>query len=349
MTSLRLVFLLIASTLTAVFGCSRTPVTLDIYCCETLREPMQEHAKQFMKMTTCNVVIIPIGEETDEKSTDASSPTEQKSSSAASSPETGNAIRRGGKTEQEKELPWSQKPAPGLAWETAITSENAAPETPRETAMLPIEPRSFEGPVNSRILRQIGRLGDITQGDLWITDSARQVEELKRRGLVFREKTVGYLLPVLLVPKGNPKHLFSLDDLANRPLRIGTLQADCGGLGEVGEAVLDQWNRSRLQHPANSRNTAENVSLFPSEQDLLAALAFDMIDVAIAWDATGLRYTEHFDSIPLLGLEQERLTVPIRLILLSSMGDYEYPQEIYHTLRSRQGEQILKRYGIRVN
>ncbi|MDR3109736.1 MAG: substrate-binding domain-containing protein [Planctomycetaceae bacterium] len=314
-------------------ACSRKQPDITLYTCETLQDPMKVHANEFTQMTSRKIEVISI-RGSDETAGENNSTSKRKK-------------KKRKKKKDEEIVPediWEQNTVAGLP-RKPIT----APDIIQNQSQTVLPP-SFFGKVNPSIQKAIESFTGMSEhslGDIWVTDSNRQTEELQKQGLAFKEGVIGYLMPVLLVRGGNPKRIFAIEDIFAENIRIGILRPDCGGLGEVGESVVQWWEQMLLTN--NVRAETFEVLTYPTENNLVAALVYNEVDVIIAWDAYGLRYQKFFNTIPLLGLEQERLTVPIRFIQLSSMSDYQVPEKIYQTIHSLQGNKILKHFGIRVN
>jgi len=103
---------------------------------------------------------------------------------------------------------------------------------------------AFEKKAGCKLLLHFGGSGRMLsemklsrRGDLYFPGSSDFMEVAKREKLVVpeTEKIVVYLVPAINVPRGNPKSIRSLDDLAKPGVRVGIARPDsvCVGLYAV--------------------------------------------------------------------------------------------------------------------
>jgi molybdate transport system substrate-binding protein len=78
------------------------------------------------------------------------------------------------------------------------------------------------------------------QGDLFVAGSKYYFNLAREKGLVDEEHMVigGYQVPCIMVQKGNPKNIESLDDLLKPGLRLGVGDFDAMAVGRQAEVML---------------------------------------------------------------------------------------------------------------
>ncbi len=97
---------------------------------------------------------------------------------------------------------------------------------------------------------------------------------------------------VIAVPKGNPKHVNTLADLAQPDLRVGLCNAEQSTLGFMTRAML----RSSGLLESVMANTRSQV---PTADSLINQMRVGSLDAAIVYRVNVQTQAEHFDIIPL--------------------------------------------------
>lgn len=110
------------------------------------------------------------------------------------------------------------------------------------------------------------------QGDLYFPGSSDYMEKAKRDGSVFAEteKIIAYLVPAILVQKGNPRNVRTLKDLTRPGLKVAIANPEgvCVGAyaAEILEKVLSPeekaaFRRNLLNYTESCEKTATAISL----------------------------------------------------------------------------------------
>ena len=75
----------------------------------------------------------------------------------------------------------------------------------------------------------ISEITELKQGDILTCGAEFILDEAQVKGLISGEtrKSVGYRRSAILVPKGNPKGIESISDLANEGMRVGISISGC--------------------------------------------------------------------------------------------------------------------------
>lgn len=125
-------------------------------------------------------------------------------------------------------------------------------------------------------------------GDLFVTHDPF-AENLTRKGLLERYEVAGFLVPVLVTAKGNPRQLRSLADLAKPGVRLGMMDARYSTCG--------QMVRERLAARGLAGSVGANVKVEKrSHQDLAQDVALDALDAVLVWNFCGLLNRERVDT-----------------------------------------------------
>ena len=141
--------------------------------------------------------------------------------------------------------------------------------------------RDYDG--SERIL---ARLELSKRGDFFLPGAIHYVDLIEKKGLVESKKEVCYFVPVILVQKGNPKKIFSLDDLLYPGIRLGIgNEKTCA----IGRLVWKIFKKNGMSTDAVLKNV-EYESVTVSE--LGNQIKMGTLDAVITWDAVAALYTE---------------------------------------------------------
>ncbi len=159
--------------------------------------------------------------------------------------------------------PAGQLPFQGRSIEGFVGS---ASKPPTEEAA-----KVFEERTGAQVILHYGGSGamlsqmKLTQrGDLYFPGSSDYMELAKREGLVRpeTERAIVYLIPAINVPKGNPKDIQSLLDLAKPDVRVGIARPDTVCVGLYAAEVLERAGISQKVKP-NIVTNAESCGSSP--------------------------------------------------------------------------------------
>jgi len=115
------------------------------------------------------------------------------------------------------------------------------------------------------------------QGDLYIPGSPDYMQKAVEFGLIADEPvTIAYLVPALIVAKGNPLGIESLDDLKREDLRIGLADPDGVCVGLYGIELLHANHLLKAVRP-NLKGMVESCA------KAAAMIPLKMVDVVLGW------------------------------------------------------------------
>lgn len=110
------------------------------------------------------------------------------------------------------------------------------------------------------------------------------------KGLMKEFKTTGYLYPVIIVAKGNPKGIHSLSDLGRSGVRVGMTDARTSQCGKIVEEVL-------LKKGLSEQVKKNVVVETKAHYDIANALSLGQIDAGIVWNFIAMLNQEHVDAV----------------------------------------------------
>lgn len=205
---------------------------------------------------------------------------------------------------------------------------------------------AFEELTGARLEVHFGGSGEMLsrmklagQGDIYFPGSSDYLEIAKREGLVDpeTETIVAYLVPAINVPKGNPRQIKTLDDLARPGLRVAIARPDtvCVGLYAV-ELLESTGLTSRVRpnivtHTESCAKTAQIIAL-------------GQVDAVIGWEVF-----EHWDPERIETVYLDREIVPRIGYLPAAIGvasrERELAQAFLDFLTSPEGQSIYARWN----
>jgi molybdate transport system substrate-binding protein len=180
----------------------------------------------------------------------------------------------------------------------------------------------------------ISRLRLAQRGDLFIPGDLWSVELAEKEGLVASRTPVCWLVPVILVPKGNPAKVRSLQDLARPGLRLGLGNPKSCQVGRASEELIA---KNGLDAAAIQKNVVFSST---TVNELGLQVKTGSLDATIVWDAVAAQYADSAEviSIPASQNVPSRVAVAV----LKSSGQPEAAQEFVKFLLTDAGQAILR-------
>lgn len=147
--------------------------------------------------------------------------------------------------------------------------------------------RAYERERGIKVLVNYGGSGSLLsqmelsrKGDVYLAGSPDYISIGERKKLLIpgTDKKVAYLIPAIIIPKGNPAHIRSLDDLARPGVRVGIGNPETVCLGLYGIELLEH---NKLLRPV----LKNNVAVFTKSCEDTAMLAvLGKVDAILGWD-----------------------------------------------------------------
>lgn len=182
------------------------------------------------------------------------------------------------------------------------------------------------------------------KGDVYIPASQDYLDKAKRAGVIkFRsEKIVAYLIPAILVQKGNPKRIESLADLARPGIKVGIANPDLAVIGLFAQRII---GKVRKRDPGLAQNIETNiVTHAKNAEDLTSILLLGQIDAAINWSVIK---KWHPEKLAMVALKPNQITgkAYISAAVTRFAREGAAAQDFVDFVVSRQGKSIFKKYG----
>lgn len=181
------------------------------------------------------------------------------------------------------------------------------------------------------------------RGDIYLPASPDFMEKAKKKNVVIpeTERRIAYLLPVILVPRGNPEDISSLKDLQRSGIRIGigNPESVCVGLYAV---EIFEFNKILNGVQKNI------IAQFESCEKTASALALGAVDAIIGWDVFEKWHPEKIEAIPLKPEEIPRIAyIPVAVSRFTM--NRELAEYFIDFLISDKAKQIFLKHGYEIS
>ena len=181
----------------------------------------------------------------------------------------------------------------------------------------------------------LARAREDQQADLFLPGDAWYVDRLQSLASnVAQRARIATFRPVIVVPRGNPKGVHGLADLARGDLRVGLGNADACQVGRVSKQILEQ---ARIAIPK------EKVQESLTVNELGVWVKMKAVDAAIVWDAIATNIAADVQAIDLL--PEQRIVSDVVLARLKTSPHPEAAQCFLDFAQSSAGRQVLAREG----
>lgn len=176
-------------------------------------------------------------------------------------------------------------------------------------------------------------------GDLYMPGEQEYADQARQSGFLDAAPPVAYFVAVVMVPKGNPKNIHTLADLARNDVRVGIGNPDSVACGLVARKVLEKaglWDQVYANVTAQGACTA-------TAMELSNALVLHALDAVINWDA--MAYPVR-DQVDILAIPQEQnIEVAIPLGVLTWSKKQEEAARFVQFAQSAAGKAHFAEHG----
>jgi molybdate transport system substrate-binding protein len=186
----------------------------------------------------------------------------------------------------------------------------------------------------------LSRLRLVRQGDLYIPGDIGYLEDA---GDLVEDKTmVAYFVPVIMVPKGNPDGVESLQDLLKvSPLALGNPKACQIGRLSVKLFEKNGIDWETISDPDRTQFQSPTVNLLGVQLQTGQARA------TVVWDAVAAQFEDEADIVP-IPIENNIIS-KVAVGTLSFSKDKELAGRFVDFLTGPEGQDILRKHSYRVD
>ncbi|MGK2907010.1 MAG: molybdate ABC transporter substrate-binding protein [Desulfuromonadales bacterium] len=231
-------------------------------------------------------------------------------------------------------------PASASTTQSVLVFAGSASQPPLEEAA-----RKFEEASGIAIILHMGGSGTMLsqiqltgQGDLYIPGSPDYMEKAKTFGLVDNDATIiAYLIPALIVAKGNPHQITGLQDLVRPGLRVGRAAPDGVCVGLYAHEILE-YHAITDQVRSNLRGMVDSCA------KAAAMIPLNLVDVVLGWREFASWSPAAMEAVLLNPEEVPRLAY-IPSAVLKHAKNRRGAQAFITFLNSSEGQEIFQKWG----
>lgn len=180
-------------------------------------------------------------------------------------------------------------------------------------------------------------------GDVFLPADYKYMEDGMKKGYV-ENNTVENItknVPVIIVEKGNPKNITSLEDLAKPGVKVAIGEADGPAIGKATEKILEKNNLTdKVEENVVVKSTTVN--------QLLTYLVTGQCDATIIWEDMTV-WEEGKGKIEVIKIpsdENIESTVPVGITIFAK--DRDSASKFQEFITSQEGKEIWKKWGFKV-
>ena len=145
-----------------------------------------------------------------------------------------------------------------------------------------------------------------TTGDLYLAADESYLSRGREMGLVAETLPLARLRPVIAVQAGNPKGVYTIDDLLREDVRVALANPDAASVGKNAKRIL-----SSTGHWAA---LSVNARVFkPTVNDVANDVRLGAVDAGIIWDATANQY-EQLEAVRIPAFDAETMQITIGVL-----------------------------------
>ncbi len=185
-----------------------------------------------------------------------------------------------------------------------------------------------------------GQITGNRRGDLFMPGEDLYVKKAVEDGLaeLSTRRTVAYFVPVLLVQRGNPGKIVTMDDLKRKGLRVGFGDPRACAVGKTTLKILGKYGIFREDINVVYESATVN--------ELAQAVDIGSIDAAVVWDATARQYPKNCQSLEIPAEKNEISEVPVIMLKSSALPDAA--KKYIEFISSSRGNKIFEDNGYKV-
>lgn len=172
-------------------------------------------------------------------------------------------------------------------------------------------------------------------GDLFMPGDISWVQILQEKTDQVESMTpVSWFVPVIIVSKGNPKKIQTVQDFYREDVAVGLGRADACEVGRAATKILANYelDRSTLEHKESL--TVNEIGVWVKMRD---------VDAGIVWDAIAANMTDSLDKVTIPA--DKNVISTIVAGLLKESKNKPAAQQFIDFMKSEKGQRILNENG----
>ena len=175
------------------------------------------------------------------------------------------------------------------------------------------------------------------QGDVYLAGDIKYIQDAEKQGRVLTRCTICSVVPVLGVPRGNPKRILRIRDLCCPGVRFYLVDSARCQQGILGEQLLAAHSMQASTFAAN------RVANIPAGEKLSSLLTAGKLDAALIWAHGAQNMGEGIEILRLPELTEA--ACPVAAIILRGCGDRVAAERLLDYLSSDAASKVFRYHG----
>lgn len=180
-------------------------------------------------------------------------------------------------------------------------------------------------------------------GDIYIAPEQKFIEMAVEAQVIDPEtiRTVAYMIPVIVVQKGNPKNIQTLADLARPGIKVAVTRQETTLLGKYAPEIFAKEGLAE--------EIGENIVTVAVRPDnLLTMLVMGQVDAGILWHFYGIQDSNRIENVYLLPAQLTGIG-EMQIALTVFCRNTNKALEFFDFIDSAEGKAIFQQQGYLVN
>lgn len=150
------------------------------------------------------------------------------------------------------------------------------------------------------------------RGDLYLAADDSYLTIAKDKDLVKEVQPLAQMFPGIIVKKGNPKNIKSIQDLANKDIKVSLANPEAAAIGQLFKEICEK---------SNCWDAIEaNAKVFkPTVNDIVTDVHIGVVDACVGWDATVEQYDD-LEFISITNDESDKRTIEVGVLTYSKQS-----------------------------
>jgi len=180
-------------------------------------------------------------------------------------------------------------------------------------------------------------------GDLYMPGDKYYVDQAAAKGMVEYQKSVCYFVPVILVQKGNPLGIQTLQNLLKPGLKLGLGNAQACAIGRKSVKIFEKNGIAWSEVEKNLQYQSLTVT------ELGIQIETQTLDAVIVWDANARYYTQRNTAVLIPIPTEQNIISTIDIGLLKSTKNKSMADMFIEFITSERGREIFIRHKYTVD
>jgi len=180
----------------------------------------------------------------------------------------------------------------------------------------------------------ISRIKLSGRGDLYMPGDVHYVELAEKEGLIASKKTVCYFVPVILVQKGNPKNIHTLEDFTRPDVNVGLGDPKACAIGRKCAKIFAKNNIS--EEDVNVKFRSPTVSILTDH------IKIGSLDAVIVWDAVAAYALDEGEIVPIP--REKNIISTVAIGALKSSQHPDIAEKLVAEMTSDRGREVFQKH-----